>query len=74
MWGAVQYVQNHVIQALPADAPDWDGVVQLHYQNIDGWVHGHWGWPDSKEVIQADCAKFISFGRIYLLSEYIMAR
>ena len=69
MW---RYVRNVFDAALTPDAPNWDGVAELHFRNSDDLINRFYDSDEGRAVIAADIAKFSGGGRALHTHEHIL--
>ena len=65
--GIGRYVNNVVVAPLTADAPEFDGIVEVHYlekRRFDS--------PEGQEIMAADVAKFLSPPPRNFVGEYVL--
>jgi uncharacterized protein (TIGR02118 family) len=69
MW---KYVQNVVREPLTPDAPDVDGLVEMHFPTLDDFRERFFTPPESMELVLEDAFRFIDPSTAgYPLSEYV---
>jgi uncharacterized protein (TIGR02118 family) len=54
-----RYVQNVVVEALTPDAPDIDGIAELHFGTYDDLVTRMYDSDEGRAVVKADVRRFI---------------
>jgi uncharacterized protein (TIGR02118 family) len=69
MW---RYARNVFDEALTPDAPNWDGVAELHFRSSDDLINRFYDSDEGRAVIAADIAKFSGGGRALHTHEYIL--
>ena len=57
--GIWRYVQNVVVEPLTPDAPELDGVAELHFRTYDDLVHRMYDSDEGKALIRADVRNFL---------------
>jgi uncharacterized protein (TIGR02118 family) len=72
--GIARYVQNVVVTKLADDAPDWDGIAELHFVRTEDFVERMHDSPEGKQIIREDVRRFIdpSRGERFLLGRWNM--
>jgi hypothetical protein len=58
-----RYVQNVVVEAITPDAPDVDGIAELHFRTYDDLVNRMYDSDDGRDAVQADVRRFIDTPR-----------
>jgi uncharacterized protein (TIGR02118 family) len=61
--GFWRYVQNHVVEALTDSSPDWDGIGEIHFRNVDDAVNGSYDSEQAQQLIWEDVARFLDYER-----------
>lgn len=73
--GVARYVQNVVRTPLTPDAPDVDGMAQLHFRSLDDFRERFHASDESRAVVTADVAEFLDRERGWrLLAEETWVR
>jgi len=57
--GVARYVQHVVVEPLTADAPEVDGIAQLHFASTDDFRHRYYDSEAGRALVGADVATFI---------------
>jgi uncharacterized protein (TIGR02118 family) len=68
--GLSKYVTNVVVERL-GEAPDWDGIAELHFPSVEALRTGFFDSPDGERVIREDMARFIGLTWGYDMAEYV---
>ena len=68
--GLHKYVTNVVEQRL-GDAPDWDGIAELHFPSVEAMHDGFFDSPEGERVIREDMGRFIGLTWGYDVAEYV---
>jgi uncharacterized protein (TIGR02118 family) len=74
--GIARYVQNIVLRTLTPDAPDWDGIAELHFVRTEDFTERMHDSAEGKAIVRADVARFIdpSRGERFLLGRWSILR
>jgi uncharacterized protein (TIGR02118 family) len=74
--GIARYVQNVVRSALTHDAPEWDGIAELHFVRTEDFVERMHDSPEGKKIVREDVRRFIdpSRGERFLLGRWSILR
>ena len=57
--GFWRYVQNHVLERLTPDTPDFDGIGELHFRTAQDSLDAMFDSPEGQEEIIADTFRFM---------------
>jgi uncharacterized protein (TIGR02118 family) len=69
MW---KYVQNVVREPLTPDAPEIDGVAEMHFPTLEDFQERFFTPPESKDFVLEDASRFLELsGLRYPLGEYV---
>jgi uncharacterized protein (TIGR02118 family) len=68
--GLHKYVTNVVDQRL-GDAPDWDGIAELHFPSVEAMRTGFFDSPEGERIIREDMPRFIGLTWGYDVAEYV---
>jgi uncharacterized protein (TIGR02118 family) len=74
--GIARYVQNVVRAPLTRDAPEWDGIAELHFVRTEDFVERMHDSPEGKKIVREDVRRFIdpSRGERFLLGRWTILR
>jgi uncharacterized protein (TIGR02118 family) len=74
--GIARYVQNVVRRALTPDAPEWDGIAELHFVRTEDFLERMHDSPEGKAIVRADVRRFIdpTRGERFLLGRWTILR
>jgi uncharacterized protein (TIGR02118 family) len=68
--GLHKYVTN-VVDARLGDAPDWDGIAELHFPSTEAMRTQFFDSPEGERVIREDMGRFIGRTWGYDVAEYV---
>jgi uncharacterized protein (TIGR02118 family) len=68
--GLHKYVTN-VVEARLGDAPDWDGIAELHFPSPEALRTQFFDSPDGERIIREDMPRFIGHTWGYDVAEYV---
>lgn len=68
--GLHKYVTN-VVETRLGNAPEWDGIAELHFPSIETMRTGFFDSPDGERVIREDMPRFIGLTWGYDVAEYV---
>ena len=68
--GLCKYVTN-VVDARLGDAPDWDGIAELHFPSHDAMRTRFFDSPEGERAIREDMPRFIGRTWGYDVAEYV---
>jgi uncharacterized protein (TIGR02118 family) len=71
--GLHKYVTN-VVEARLGDAPDWDGIAELHFPSVEAMRTQFFDSPDGERIIREDMPRFIGQTWGYDVAEYAQRR
>jgi uncharacterized protein (TIGR02118 family) len=71
--GLHKYVTN-VVDARLGDAPDWDGIAELHFPSIEAMRTRFFDSPEGERIIREDMPRFIGSTWGYDVAEYVQKR
>jgi uncharacterized protein (TIGR02118 family) len=58
--GFWRYVQNHVVERLTEETPDFDGIGELHFRTANSVVEQMFDSPEGQQEIMEDTLRFMS--------------
>ena len=61
--GFWHYVQNHLVGALTADSPHYDGFGEIHYRSVDDALTRSYDSEEGQRLIWEDVARFLDYER-----------
>ena len=68
--GLHKYVTN-VVDARLGDAPDWDGIAELHFPSLEAMRTRFFDSPDGERIIREDMTRFIGHTCGYDVAEWV---
>ena len=68
--GLHKYVTN-VVESRLGDAPDWDGIAELHFPSLEAMRTGFFDSPEGERIIREDMRRFIGTTWGYDVAEYV---
>ena len=68
--GLHKYVTN-VVDVRLGDAPDWDGIAELHFPSIEAMRTRFFDSPDGERIIREDMTRFIGHTWGYDVAEWV---
>jgi uncharacterized protein (TIGR02118 family) len=68
--GLHKYVTN-VVETRLGDAPEWDGIAELHFPSAEAMRTGFFDSPEGERIIREDMRRFIGTTWGYDVAEYV---
>jgi uncharacterized protein (TIGR02118 family) len=73
--GVWRYVQNVVVSAVTPNAPDVDGIAELHFRSVDDLHTRFYDSDEGKRIVAEDVRRFLDPGKGWrMLAEETWAR
>jgi uncharacterized protein (TIGR02118 family) len=61
--GFWRYVQNHLVERLTDESPDFDGFGEIHYRTVDDALTKSYDSEEGQRLIWEDVARFLDYER-----------
>jgi uncharacterized protein (TIGR02118 family) len=68
--GLHKYVTN-VVDARLGDAPEWDGIAELHFPSVEAMRNRFFDSPEGERIIREDMPRFIGLTWGYDVAEWV---